>query len=111
MMTMNRHKKQIQYTVKKEVDYYSSHGTFVSEMKLDRRIQIVKFFRFRFLFYTFLIFPSSLKVQTNSPQPFITTAFITKTPLTSKPEGVRCQWCFCYGAPEGIRTPDLLIRS
>ncbi len=61
---------------------------------LDTWVQIVKFFRFQSLFYAFLIFLSSLKVQSNDPQLRIATGFITKTPLKSKPKGFRFQWCF-----------------
>lgn len=69
---------------------------------LDMGVRIAKFFRFRFLFYTFSVFLSSLKVQPNSLWTRMNTGFITKTPLLSKPQGFRFQWCFHMAESEGF---------
>lgn len=57
---------------------------FYGERKLDEGVQIAPFFCFRFAFLTFLIFLSSLSLETVYSQTRINTGFYNKkTPLIS----------------------------
>lgn len=73
------------YQTKQNTKEVSLKNFRVLEAKVDRRIQIVKFFCFQSLFYTFLIFLSNLNLKIDSLRTRINTEIITKTPLLSKP--------------------------
>ena len=79
--------------MKKELDYYNRQALLETNSDQTKVFRLQSFSFSTSILY-FLIFLSSLNLKTDSPRTRINTEFITKTPLTSKPQRFRFQWCF-----------------